>query len=119
MRKIEMDAMLSFKRGEHFVQKNTRVTPDGRIELFGNTIVSTRPEGFNQLDNRSYVLTLAGYPTHTTRSRLNAFLKYFCNLHYGFRQKRGQQYFGNNEINSEDKVILDYKFNVVGIERHS
>lgn len=118
MRKIEMAAMSSFERNKEFVQKNTRVTRDGRIELFGNTIVSTRLERFNQLDDHSYVLTLAGYPTHTTRSRLNAFLEYFCNIHYGFRQKRAQQYFGNIEINSEDKIILDHKFSVVGIERH-
>lgn len=119
MRRIEMDALLSFKRGEEFVQKNTRVTRDGRIELFGHTIVSTRQGNFGNETDRTYALTMRGYPTHTTRSRLNAFLKYFCNLPYGFHQKKGQQYFGNTEITPNDKIILDYRFGVIGIERDS
>lgn len=45
-------------------------------------------------------ITLAGWPTATTRSRLNALLREFCNT--GIHQSKHRQYLGDQEIGARD-----------------
>jgi len=83
MRKVEQHVCGAFVRGERAVRGNT--ASDGeRLTLHGNVIAERDPHGIIRI-------TLAGWPTVTTRSRLHA----VCQLaETGVRvfQERGEQY---------------------------
>ena len=69
MRKITRSAYQAFISKEPFAKSNTtvQVSEDGGVQLllFGNTIAKQK--------DGTLSITTAGYPTNTTKERLNAF----------------------------------------------
>ena len=97
MRKIERDIIRAWKNGEKRTIKNTRT--DGQsIYLHGYEIVTRR-------DNGEVIASMCGWPTVTTRSRLNA-VCVALNGHARFHQSDWQQYFDDEPIDSTDIVQL-------------
>lgn len=99
MRKITEQAALAFKAGRPFSSGNTRVEVDlfrpvKRVGLFlhDNLIA-------HQTDD-VLLLTLAEWPTPTTRERLNGLL-IVLDRPEGFWQKNHCQYFGTRNRNVE------------------
>lgn len=93
MRKITKEIASALKNNVRKSISNTVCTGTSVI-LHGNEIA--RVVGF------SLQITLAGWPTVTTRERLNGILDEFgCDKR--IRQSRGVQYFG-------DRVIEDYEW---------
>lgn len=72
MRKIEQETIAAVRRGESWRKGNMEVwAGEGtlRVKLHGNTI-AVRRDG-------QWAFTLAGWPTPTTRSRINALARAF------------------------------------------
>ena len=85
MRKVTREVMTAFLNGEHKTVGNT-MTNGTTVWLHGNAIAWR--------ENGGIVATLAGWPTVTTRERLNG----LCNLlgyPQRFWQDKGVQYFEN------------------------
>ena len=101
MRKISKEIAESFYKG--FSKSKGNTATDGvNVWLHGNKIA------WRTQDNNLEV-TLAGWPTVTTRERLNSILNVFGWDHY-IQQIDGQQYLVNEasdskHIMSEDKFI--------------
>lgn len=101
MRKVTQDAAAAFLAGREGSFANTRVGLVS-VQLHGSTIARLSP------DRRTIVVTLAGWPTVTTRERVNGLLAAFCddcptvttgdgysyNPRPGFYQHKGEQYLG-------------------------
>lgn len=93
MRKIERD-MIAAIRANCTDKRlgNTRVhaiVGGHEVQLHGNTIARVDANG-------AVGFTLAGWPTPTTRSRINALLREFANrpgFYCGVGQRRGAQYY--------------------------
>lgn len=112
MRKIETwmiqalrDKTLDAKKG------NTRVyaRPDGGhfVELHGNTIAHLSHDGRLRF-------TLAGWPTPTTRSRIQALLVAFANkpaMYYAVTQSKGQQYFHRFDVATNKRLSMRIEIN--------
>lgn len=99
MRKVTRNAAAAFLAGQDFRQGNTEVLhvhPAGSpacrclFKLHGNTIAETLDGG------RTLRLTLAGWPTPTTRERLNGLLDAWLGrpTFTGFFQRDHEQRFG-------------------------
>lgn len=95
MRKITELMAQAFIDGHVRRQGNTETTAAQELRLHGNSIA--------WIYNRTLYLTLAGYPTPTTRERLNGVLsaastKYaWCHEAPYFFQRRGVQYIGTGD----------------------
>lgn len=70
----------------------------GQLKLHGNVIAQRFPNGV-------IYATLAGWPTVTTRDRLNALCN-AINLRRGFSQASHLQYYGGREITPNDSILL-------------
>lgn len=106
MRQIEHNMIHAVVQGHNWQRDNTRVRPTAgmtRVTLYGNCIAILRQ---NEL-----ILTLAGRPTPTTRSRLNALINAFADPVYGFTQRDHEQYFMgkslNFHINADEAVRIN------------
>lgn len=112
MRLIEKKMVEALKEGRSFKSGNTKVSAPsiqflgavGPVEersvyLFGNKIatISSDQEGFRML-----TICMCGWPSVTTRSRLNAIANSFAGNFAGVYQKRGSQLLqgSNREIDS-------------------
>lgn len=102
MRKITREAVRAFARFETYRNGNTAVsrreTSNGKqlaiMYLHGNEIAS--------YDGRTVNLTMAGWPTKTTKERLNGICYYFGLP--GFSQKNFTQFYGEQEIDSKQLI---------------
>lgn len=88
-----------------------RTMTDGKsVYLHGNRI-AWREEGKNGY-TRSYNFTLAGWPTVTTRERLNGILNIMGGAKAGFHQEKGVQYFtdltGKKRAIEDDEIVTIY-----------
>ena len=107
MRKITYKAARAFIEGRNFSRGNTSVTihhgfycvrnnldyPDGMRKAFylhGNCIAEQTPNGLG--------ITLADWPTTTTRDRLNGLLTELGKCE-GVWQHKHEQYYGTHEAN--------------------
>lgn len=103
MRKESATIALAFY--ERKSAKAKRTETDGKtVYLHGNRIAWRNDDG-------SISLTLAGWPTVTTRERLNAICEVFG---YGrpFHQKYGVQYHGNTPI-ADDNTITYHPLTMI------
>ena len=95
MRKITKEISESFKLGLNKSKGNTR-TSGNRVYLHGNAIAEKREDGL-------YV-TLSGWPTVTTRERVNGILEAFgCSKR--FHQSNFSQYFGEQVIENTNHWV--------------
>lgn len=93
MRVIEQKMISAIRNGRDMTSGNTRVDVFGKIvhvSLHGNLIARVCPLHMD--------VTLAGWPTPTTRSRLNALLREFTgsNIH----QSKHVQYLDREEMDT-------------------
>lgn len=117
MRKIEERMVEAIKSGQSFSLANTRVTAidtnqESSVYLHGNLIAVFywKYHGLGILLRPSYTLelvqcTLSGWPTVTTRSRLNAICR-GLGMACRFGQRKGQQIFDNEVISPQQFVTL-------------
>lgn len=102
MRKITQEACEAFYQRRYFKRDNTEVyqTPEGEsiMELHGNVIA--------RYSVAKVYMTLAGWPTSTTRDRLNGLMRYITN-NCRFNQHNFEQYFRDVRIESTDVVSVD------------
>lgn len=104
MRKVEKDMIQALMDGAPMGAKNTTVTaPDSdglqRVYLHGNLIAT-----YSAREN-ALTMTMAGWPTTTTRSRLNAIACAFGVD--GFNQSRGVQWRNGEEVHDSDVVACN------------
>jgi len=109
MRKITYDAARAFLDGKSLTIGNTH-TDGTNLYLHGNMIATTgkdHPGGllyssparlgqgwkFGPVKNGELKITLAGWPTVTTRERLNGVLE-LAGIKYRLYQKNHEQYYG-------------------------
>ena len=97
MRKVTNLTAGAFFRGYACSNGNTVCTGND-LFLHGNLIAQRRPDG-------SVVASLAGWPTVTTRDRLNGLCGFF-GLSERFYQKQEKQYFGTMRIMPDEWVTL-------------
>lgn len=98
MRKIEKDMIAAIKSNRNWKCKNTEVFASDsgpQVYLHGHLIAKF------QRDN-SVIMSLCGWNTVTTRSRLNAICREF-GLD-GFSQRNHAPFYGDEEIESRDAV---------------
>jgi hypothetical protein len=91
VRKITRDACNAFINGVEFTRENMHVHHNGdgatsRMYLFGKLIA--------ERDGDTLRVTLAGFPTDTTRDRLNGLFQ-LLNLNRRIYQHQHAQYFAN------------------------
>lgn len=97
MRHESRKIALAFK--EMKPAKGRRTSTDGEhVFLHGNLIAWRNPDG-------SVSLTLASWPTVTTRERLNAICEILWDIR-PFHQKKGRQYRDDVEIASDSVVTI-------------
>lgn len=97
MRIVTRKVVESFIAGSRRTVGNTRT--DGTIlTLHGNRIAERMPDG-------SIVATLAGWPTVTTRERLNG-LTELLGLGRYFGQSKHVQFYGSRPIESNEDIVL-------------
>lgn len=99
MRKVTRDMCKAFIAGKRRANGNTH-TDNGGLFLHYNLIA--------RIDEDGYHLTMAGWPTVTTRERLNGLCE-LLGLGRPFHQKRGVQYFRDKPIDPKDWVTLPVK----------
>ena len=97
MRKITSDVCGAFVNGVARSSGNTSTDGDVLL-LHGNRIAWRNDDG-------SIVATLAGWPTVTTRERLNGLCS-LLGLNKVFHQCKHKQFFGLEEIDEMDTVVL-------------
>jgi len=105
MRKITQNAANAFIAGRPFASGNTTVTinSEGYIAMYlhGN-LIARRP-----MLSREVEMTLAGWPTVTTRERLNGLCQSY-GLPSMFGQRDFEQYFGHPMYaDGKDRQIFD------------
>lgn len=93
MRKISKIVISAFIAGNECEKDNTR-TDGMRLYLHDNLIAE-------KTDNGGYMVSLAGWPTPTTKERLNS-LCVLLGLPHMFHQSKHLQYFGKEEISADD-----------------
>ncbi len=97
MKKVTATVVGAFVEGRKRSVGSTAT--DGTIlTLHGNTIAERMSDG-------SVVATLAGWPTVTTRERLNGLCE-LLGLWDHFRQKDFCQFYGSREIGSTESIVL-------------
>lgn len=110
MRKVTKQIAEAFKAGKSKTVANT--TTDGKsIWLHGNKIAEKQPDG-------SVLLTLAGWPTVTTRERLNGIIDTLADGRFralGFSQRKGEQFFGSLSISADDTIRFNPTSGMIGI----
>lgn len=87
MRKIERDMIAAIKANKNRPLGNTYVNPvigGVEVHLHGNHIATLTDTGLR--------FTLAGWPTPTTRSRINALLREFIHANARVYQTAGRQF---------------------------
>ena len=97
---ITRDAAAAFISGAEFERENMHVhhNDGGRVSrlfLFGNLIAERNRDSIR--------VTLAGWPTTTTRARLNGLLE-LLNINRRFYQLRKVQYFGSTINNTAREI---------------
>lgn len=97
-RKVSDAATKAFLEKKTFKSKNTKSTGD-ELHLHGNKIAYHK-------DGEIHA-TLAGYPTMTTKERLNSLSSAVGGER--FHTKGGKHYYGDREIKSDEHVILTKK----------
>ena len=97
MRKVSTDIAKAFMNRKSKSSDNTN-TDGTTYYLHGNAIAWHCADGF-------VALTLAGYPTTTTRDRLNSIclMMFDCTP---FHQKKGVQYYRDQKIDSDTVIRL-------------
>ena len=117
MRKIEQRMVEAIQTGRSFSLANTRVTAidnnrQSAVYLHGNLIcaITWKVHGLGVLLRPTYsveevLCTMAGWPTVTTRSRLNAICR-GLGMACRFGQRKGQQIFDNEVISPQQLVTL-------------
>ena len=98
MRKISQQAAAALIAGSTYHNSNTRVE-DGVMYLHGNAIASYEPHGMRGV----YAISLAGWPTVTTKDRLNTLLSALGASWY-LRTIKGQVY----AVSRDGRVELDH-----------
>lgn len=93
MRKVTRDVCKAFIDGTARAVGNT--STDGNVLLLHGNCIARR------LDDGRVLMTLAGWPTVTTRERLNGLCE-LLDLGRPFHQKRHDQYFRDLPIDSTD-----------------
>ena len=86
MRKISKEAAAALIAGTNYFNSNTRVE-SGIMYLHGNVIAIKNPHDMQGV----YAITLAGWPTTTTKERLNTLLD-MLDATYSLRTVKGQVY---------------------------
>ena len=108
MRKITRDACDAFIHGRDFARDNTTVLHNGitRMYLHGNCIAQYNPGEIPE--QREIKITLAGWPTPTTRERLNGVLE---SLHLNLRiyQRNHAQFIGST-INDYERELNAFEW---------
>jgi hypothetical protein len=97
MRKVTRETVTAFVNGTTKSTSNT-VSTGTELILHGNVIA--RKDG-----NGGITATLASWPTPTTKERLNGLCE-LLGLGRMFYQKRGEQFFGDAPIESDEWVTL-------------
>ena len=105
MRKISQNIATSFFAGKPLHIDNT-YTDGEKVYLHSNLIAK-------KIHPDKLEISLAGYPTMTTRERLNSILNVFGFNHY-IQQKEGKQYIVN-ELADSKHIIPEDKF--IGFKR--
>ena len=100
MRKISREAATALIAGTNYNNSNTSVC-DGTMYLHGNAIAIKEPHGMCGV----YAITLAGWPTTTTKERINTLLD-MLGAPYRLCTVKGQVYAYNHKDGS--KVALDH-----------
>lgn len=93
MRQVSKTVISNFIAGKKCTMQNTS-TDGRRLYLHGNLIAE-------KTDSGGYMCSLAGWPTPTTKERLNS-LCVLLGLPHMFHQSKYVQYFGNEEISADD-----------------
>lgn len=100
MRKITHDATDAFIHGIDFRRDNTEVAPTDRsiaLYLHGNRIAR------GDMETGKITLTLAGWPTVTTRERLNGLLSRIT-PYLSIYQSGGEQYLYDQRTRTKTKI---------------
>ena len=97
MRKVTNKVVDTFLAGRNGKFGNSE-SRDGKLLLHGNTIAEVMPDG-------SIMATLAGWPTVTTRERLNGLCQ-AIGLSEQFRQSRFVQFYGSRPVGPMDTIVL-------------
>lgn len=98
MRKTTELTVKAFLNGETKKVGNTESTGT-ELKLHGNVIASKTESG-------GIAVTLASWPTPTTRERLNGLCE-LLGLGRPFHQHRHEQYYRDLPINSDDLILLE------------
>lgn len=108
-RKISTQAAKAFIHNQSLNAGNTAVISDDKctlLKLHGNIIAR------KDRTTAGLQMTLAGWPTLTTRERLNTLLNEYGAPHFGFFQKAGKQYWQTpieiKEISPHEIVNLKF-----------
>jgi hypothetical protein len=96
MRKVTQDVCNAFIAGNARAAGNSHTDGEG-LYLHGNCIA-------RKIQNR-IVATLAGWPTVTTRERLNGLCR-LLGVNYSFSQCRFEQFFGRFPIMANNWVLI-------------
>jgi hypothetical protein len=104
MRKIEQQMINALKTGNGMTGKNTTVS---RCDAQGEQWVYLHGNIIAHMDHkqRELTLTLAGWNTVTTRSRLNALSRVFGGDR--FSQKDFTPYYGDSVIDDRDMIGIE------------
>jgi len=97
MRKVTKQVAEAFLQRRNRQVGNSASSGDEML-LHGNTVARRNPNG-------TIVATLAGWPTVTTRERLNG-LSELLGLGRPFSQRKGQQYFNDQPIEADEWIDL-------------
>lgn len=97
MRKETQKIAQAFKDGKPLKMARTECTGN-MVLLHGNMIAKKHESG-------DIVLTLAGWPTVTTRERLNGIVQ-TLGIKGGFSQRKGVQYFDNESIGPNQEILI-------------
>lgn len=113
MRKISQGAADAFKCNYQFHRRNTNVRIDKEnlyTEMYLHNHLIAR-KTITNLCPSSYFMTLAGWPTVTTRERLNTLLQELGLIKHKFYQNKGRQYYTNGveirEIGSQEVITIN------------
>ena len=111
MRKISKEAAAALIAGTNYFNSNTRVE-DGVMYLHGNAIAVSEPYG----KRGAYAITLAGWPTTTTKERINTLLD-MLGAPYRLCTIKGQVYAYNHKDGSKIALDLDTYYKVQPLDK--
>lgn len=97
MRKVTSKTVKAFLNGTTASVSNT-VSSGDELLLHGNVIAKRHACG-------KIEATLAGWPTPTTKERLNGLCE-LLGIGRPFHQKRGEQFYGSQPIESNDWIVV-------------